>query len=89
MIARMLMQILEDFNRSRSTIFPLRSQSEGHTMPGNTKLATASKRCVKEGHGVCKCQEERKYVWLAKFKEDAHHPENKSFPPTPSGIRKI
>lgn len=77
MIACMIIQILEDFNRSSGIIAPPRNQSEGHKMTRNAKPATTSKRCMNEGHSVCEYREERKWVSLAKFKGDAHQEENK------------
>lgn len=89
MVACEVIWSLEDFNTSRNIISLFINQSEGHTIPWNSKPATASKRCIREGHSVCECQEKRESVWLEKLNEDAHHQENKSFPPTPSGIRKV
>lgn len=77
MEACIIIQILEDFNRSSSIIAPPRNQSERHTIPRNAKSATTSKRCMNEGHNVCEYREVRKCVLLAKFKGDAHQEENK------------
>lgn len=48
-VVSMAIWIHDNFQRSRSISSPPGNQSEGHTMPGNTKPATAYKRCVKEG----------------------------------------